>query len=247
MNAISSAIPDTASGETPSDSSGPSIKRRKRWLGQETDDQVGDRDPDLGGRQLGRKPLQGDPDALGAPVAFFGVAIHAGPVDRDESEFSRDEETAGHDHGDGNEYEQQLDHRGSAPRTRIRPGLKRIKVRLGLEPGSSSIQVSARHHSTARITGKARRSAGSRKTPRPNRRLTARVLLFSCGISPPTPPPRRVCGLPADQRRGVGGCAAARGRGQSDHRLPDLQTLRSAWSQFSRLRVRLPAGIRGLR
>ena len=43
------------------------------------------------------------------------LAVDGRPVDRDEGEFGSDERSAGHHEGHGDEHEQELDHRGSAP------------------------------------------------------------------------------------------------------------------------------------
>ena len=115
-------------------------QRSDRGLGEVTDEQVGDRDPDHGRLKAGVERVCSPcrtPRALA--VTFIGLAVSPGPVHGDEGEFGSDEGSAGHDEGNGNGKRAAARSSSSAPGTRLRK-------RLGLEPGSSSIQVSARLH-----------------------------------------------------------------------------------------------------
>ena len=82
-----------------------------RRLGQEADQQVGDRDPDLRGRELGREVAQRLLDAAGAAVAALGGAVDRRAVDRDEGELGRDERPARHDQREGDQDQKEFDQR----------------------------------------------------------------------------------------------------------------------------------------
>ena len=68
-----------------------------RGLGEVADGQVGDRDADLGTRQLGGERAQSALDTDRARIALGGGLVDLAPVDRDEGELGGDEDPAGGD------------------------------------------------------------------------------------------------------------------------------------------------------
>jgi hypothetical protein len=96
-------------------------KAADRRFGEVPDDQRREGDADLRCRQLGGQLPQGPQDRGRALVPVVDGLLHGGPVERDERELRRDEQSSARGEGHGREHEQPLGHSRSILRRAAHP------------------------------------------------------------------------------------------------------------------------------
>ena len=139
-------------------------QRGDRRLGKEPDDQVGQRDADLGPGELRGQGSQCSPYALGLSVALAGCLLHRSSVDGDQGELGCPEDpTCEHQaHRDPEQQPFHADHCGGSLSGDVRPATRaggRLSVRTGTVGGSKYLG-SGRGESVLRFSGVAVSHAG---------------------------------------------------------------------------------------